>query len=190
MRLNLNEEVNKLKKEIKIKKDFGEIETINVKAESSKEIFSEYNYETNEILNEELEGFIVKKAETIPLKSKLRIKMFVEEKEKIDEKEVEDAIKLRFKRDFEDYERKLKRNAQISFILLLIGILFLGFLVLETLFLDNFILSIILEITSWVFIWEAVDKFFFERTEIRERRHQFARLYYAEVEIVPLEFKS
>lgn len=165
----MNEEVNKLKKEIKIKKDFGEIETINVKAESSKEIFSEYNYETNEILNEELEGFIVKKAETIPLKSKLRIKMFVEEKEKIAEKEVEDAIKLRFKRDFEDYERKLKRNAQISFILLLIGILFLGFLVLETFFLDNFILSIVLEITSWVFIWEAVDKFFFERTEIRER---------------------
>lgn len=186
----LNEDVNKLKKEIKIKKDFGDIETINVKAESPKEIFSDYNYETNEILNEELEGFIVKKAETIPLKSKLRIKMFVEETEKIDEKEVEDAIKLRFKRDFEDYERKLKRNAQISFILLLIGILFLGFLVLETALLDNYIISIILEIASWVFIWEAVDKFFFERTEIREKRHQFARLYYSQVEVVPLEFKN
>ena len=186
----LNEDVNKLKKEIKIKKDFGDIETINVKAESPKEIFSDYNYETNEILNEELESFIVKKAENIPLRSKLRIKIFVNEKDKIDEKEVNDAIKLRFRREFEDYERKLKRNAQLSFILLLIGILFLGFLVLETALLDNYIISIILEIASWVFIWEAVDKFFFERTEIREKRHQFARLYYAEVEIVPLEFKN
>ena len=74
----LNDCVKEVKEEIKkeSKKDFNDIETINVKAESSLEIFSGYNYDTNEVLNQELACYLVERAETIPLKSKLRIKIF------------------------------------------------------------------------------------------------------------------
>ena len=186
----LNDCVKEVKEEIKkeSKKDFNDIETINVKAESSLEIFSGYNYDTNEVLNQELAGYLVERAETIPLKSKLRIKIFT--KTDVDEKEVENAYRSKFKKEFEDYDRKLKQNARFAFIMLLLGILFLGFLILEQYLIDEIVLSIILEIASWVFIWEAVDAYFLQRIQIREKRFQMARLYKAEFEIVEIDLNK
>lgn len=109
-------------------------------------------------MNQELAGYLVERAETIPLKSKLRVKIFT--KTDVDEKEVENAYRSKFKKEFEDYDRKLKQNARFAFIMLLLGILFLGFLILEQYLIDEMVLSIILEIASWVFIWEAVDAYF------------------------------
>ena len=181
------EVVKNLKKELKNKNDnFEDIETINIKAESKAAIFSDYNYDSNEVLNSNLEEFLVEKVKNIPPKVNLRVKIFTDDC--VDENEVKVAYKNKFKGDFEELEQELKRNMLFAFTMLILGVLFMGFLILEVYFLNNYILSTILEIAVWVFVWEAVDSFFLERSSIRRKRYQLARLYYADLEVVTLDF--
>ncbi len=181
------EVVKNLKKELKNKNDnYEDIETINIKAESKAAIFSDYNYDSNEVLNSNLEEFLVEKVKNIPPKVNLRVKIFTDDC--VDENEVKVAYKNKFKGDFEELEQELKRNMLFAFTMLILGVLFMGFLILEIYFLNNYILSTILEIAVWVFVWEAVDSFFLERSSIRRKRYQMARLYYAELEVVTLDF--
>ena len=181
------EVVKNLKKELKNKNDnYEDIETINIKAESKAAIFSDYNYDSNEVLNSNLEEFLVEKVKNIPPKVNLRVKIFTDDC--VDENEVKVAYKNKFKGDFEELEQELKRNTLFAFTMLILGVLFMGFLILEIYFLNNYILSTILEIAVWVFVWEAVDSFFLERSSIRRKRYQLARLYYADLEVVTLDF--
>lgn len=181
------EVVKNLKKELKNKNDnYEDIETINIKAESKAAIFSDYNYDSNEVLNSNLEEFLVEKVKNIPPKVNLRVKIFTDDC--VDENEVKVAYKNKFKGDFEELEQELKRNMLFAFTMLILGVLFMGFLILEIYFLNNYILSTILEIAVWVFVWEAVDSFFLERSSIRRKRYQLARLYYADLEVVALDF--
>ena len=181
------ESVKKLKKELKLKdKSFNEIETINIKIKSEEELYSGYNYDRNEVLNPALGDFLLEKAESLPAKSKLRLKFFSDVN--IKEHELFSAIKNKFKGEFENYQRKLKKTALFSLVVLILGILFLGLFILEELFFHTPVLSIILEIASWVFIWEAVDAFFLERLSLKEKRLQMARIYDAEMEVVIVDF--
>lgn len=181
------EVVKNLKEELKNKNDdFDDIETINIKAENKAAIFSDYNYDSNEVLNPNLEAFLVEKAKSIPPKSNLRVKIFTDDC--VDENEVKVAYKNKFKGNFEELEQELRRNMLFALTMLILGVLFIGFLILEMHFLNNYILSTILEIAAWVFIWEAVDSFFLERSVIKRKRYQMARLYYAELEVVTLDF--
>ena len=181
------EVVKNLKKELKNKNtDYDEIATINIKAEDKNAIFSEYNYDSNEILNPSLSDFIIEKANDIPPKSHLRVKIFTNDD--VNEEEVKTAYKNKFRNEFEESEQKLRKNLLFALVMLILGVLFMGFLILEIYLLDNYILSTILEIAVWVFIWEAVDSYFLERATIRRWRYQMARLYYADLEIVGLDF--
>ena len=181
------EVVKNLKKELKNKNDnYEDIETINIKADSKAAIFSDYNYDSNEVLNSNIEEFLVEKVKNIPPKVNLRVKIFTDDC--VDENEVKVAYKNKFKGDFEELEQELKRNMLFAFTMLILGVLFMGFLILEIYFLNNYILSTILEIAVWVFVWEAVDSFFLERSSIRRKRYQLARLYYADLEVVTLDF--
>ena len=187
MRLKIVEVVKNLKEDLKNKNDdFDDIETINIKAENKAAIFSDYNYDSNEVLNPNLEAFLVEKAKSIPPKSNLRVKIFTDDC--VDENEVKVAYKNKLKGDFEELEQELRRNMLFALTMLILGVLFMGFLILEMHFLNNYILSTILEIAAWVFIWEAVDSFFLERSVIKRKRYQMARLYYAELEVVTLDF--
>ena len=180
------ESVKNLKKELKSRdKSFNDIETINAKVKHEEEIYSGYNYDRNEVLNPAFSDFLVEKAESLHKRSKLRIKIFSDFS--LEEHELFSAIKNKFKGEFESYERKLKQTAIFSLVVLILGILFLGIFVLEEMFFHNVVLSIILEIASWVFIWEAVDSFFLERMTLKEKWRQMARLYDAEIEVVVLD---
>ena len=181
------ESVKKLKKELKSKeKSFNEIETINIKVKSEEELYSGYNYDKNEVLNPALGDFLLEKAEALPVKSKLRLKFFSDVN--IREHELFSAIKNKFKGEFESYQRKLKKTALFSLVVLILGILFLGLFILEEMFFHTPVLSIILEVASWVFILEAVDAFFLERLSLKEKRLQMARIYDAEMEVVIVDF--
>ena len=49
---------------------------------------------------------------------------------------------------------------------------------------NNYYLDIIMEIVAWVFIWEAVDRFFIERPAIYKRCVRIQKLYSAKVIII------
>ena len=74
----------------------------------------------------------------------------------------------------------MKRLMRVSVILMIVGIVAMGSasLIAELKF-NAYALHEILVITSWVFIWAAVEKFFFDRGNLKRRRKQLERLYFA-----------
>ncbi|KUK79822.1 hypothetical protein V511_13920 [Mesotoga sp. Brook.08.YT.4.2.5.1] len=75
----------------------------------------------------------------------------------------------------------LKRLARLSVILIVVGMLAMGIAsILTELSFNAYALHEILVIASWVFIWAAVETFFFERRKLKNRKHHFQRIYSAE----------
>ena len=75
----------------------------------------------------------------------------------------------------------LKRLAKLSVILIVVGMLAMGIAsILTELSFNAYALHEILVIASWVFIWAAVETFFFERRKLRKRKHHLQRIYSAE----------
>lgn len=94
------------------------------------------------------------------------------------------ALREYYVRHYTANRRELKRNAVVSFIMAMIGLIALGvvltFHIIEsTLFLEA------LDIFAWVFIWEAVDLFFLERSCLRMERNRCLRFIDAKIEFLP-----
>ena len=53
----------------------------------------------------------------------------------------------------------------------------------------NIYLEIIMEIATWVFIWEAVDAFFLRRLQLKRKRNILLKLYMAKIDVVNLKPK-
>lgn len=77
-------------------------------------------------------------------------------------------------------DMEMKRLMRVSVILMIVGVVAMGSasLIAELKF-NAYALHEILVITSWVFIWAAVEKFFFDRGNLKQRRKQLERLYFA-----------
>ncbi len=155
---------------------------ITVKAESEEQIFSSYDYDNNEKLNEELADYIWDKARFVPSKNDIRIKVYTSEK--VDAVEVETAIHNKYKKEYLELREEKKRNALFSLAMLIAGLFVLGILYLSYLFFKNEFLDVILEIVTWVFIWEAADAFFLQRASLRRRQFTLLKLCTANVEVV------
>lgn len=158
---------------------------ISIKAEEDEQIFSTYNYDSNEKLNAELDEFIWDKARFVPMAKDIKIKLYTNTK--TDEQEVVDAIKNNYKKEYIETKSELKRNAIFSLIMLLLGLAFMSFLLLMHVYFYNVYLEIIVEITTWVFIWESVDSFFLQRAALKRKRITLLKLYTAEMEIIKLK---
>lgn len=158
---------------------------ISIKAEEDEQIFSTYNYDSNEKLNAELDEFIWDKARFVPMAKDIKIKLYTNTK--TDEQEVVDAIKNNYKKEYIETKSELKRNAIFSLIMLMLGIVFMSFLLLMHVYFYNVYLEIIVEIATWVFIWESVDSFFLQRAALKRKRITLLKLYAAEMEIIKLK---
>ena len=84
----------------------------------------------------------------------------------------------------------MRRNLILSGILTLVGVLGLVIMFLLAHFWRNPVLSEVLDIFAWVFLWEAVDQFFLERSALRIKRNRYISLIHLHFEFVGLEQKE
>ena len=185
----LNKKFRKVEKELNQDKTYvvgsdGDA-IINVKADEKEQVFSSYNFESNEKLNDELSDFIYDKAKDVPVNKDIKIKIFTDFK--ADEKEVQDAIKNNYKKEYINLKSEMKRNYIFSAVMFVLGIVTLTLLLLMHSWFYNVYLEIILEIATWVFIWEAVDSFFLQRAQLKRKCLTMLKLYSAEINIVNLK---
>lgn len=159
-----------------------EMITINVKAETHDQIFSEYNYENKTTLNPNLCEYLWDNIKLAPPSKDVTIRIY--DKANLNLPEVQSAIKTHYRREYADAKDDLKKINLFTIIAMIVGVLFLVSLVLIHNYVNNYYLDIILEIVSWVFIWEAVDRFFLERPKIRKKCIQIQKIYAAKVVLV------
>ena len=182
----LNKKLRKLDKQISSgSKYFSENDdsvTINVKSKDHEQIFSEYNYENKTNLNPNLCDYLWNNAKLAPLDKSLTIKIF--DNSNLNKDEVESAIKTHYRREYIETKDQLKKINLFTLACMLIGVLFLVALVFLHKLADNYYLDIIMEIVAWVFIWEAVDRFFLEAPRVKRKCMRIQQLYDAKVVII------
>ncbi len=97
------------------------------------------------------------------------------------------ALKEYYVRHYSENKRELVRNTFISAIMAAVGILALTVVILFYFFERHPVLTEIVDIFAWVFLWEAVDLFFLQRSVLRGKRARYLRLIEAKIKFLPLE---
>lgn len=151
---------------------------INIGAENYDDIFSPYCYKGGDTLRAELVDYIEEKAECIPLNTEVEISFRVKNASQEKLNEVTEAFDRNYKTEIKVYESQLRQNNFFSLFILLLGVVFFTIYILT---IDSipFLAQTILEIGTWVFIWEALDSFFLERRMIKYEILKRYRLLYA-----------
>ncbi len=176
-------------KEISQKNDFltdsdGDA-IISVKATTQEQIYSSYNFDGNEKLNPELSAYIFDKAKFTRPSQDIRIKVYTEEG--VDENEVKNAIHNNFKKDYIELKNKSRRNLIFSAIMLIVGLLGMSLLLLMHQYFYNVYLEVVIEIATWVFIWEAIDSHFLRRLTLKHDKLILLKLYSSEIDVITLK---
>ena len=159
--------------------------TMHVKIDDESQVFSEFSY-TEDNLNEKLSNFLFSKAEhefPLPVKENFTIAVHTTNPH-LRLPEITRCIHHHFHNRYDAEKRKLRDNFRFAMVLFCLGIMALVLRYFAVTYVNNFFLSEILNITSWVFIWGAVEVIVLERHNIHRRCIIARRLAFAEVKFV------
>ena len=81
-------------------------------------------------------------------------------------------------------DRRLKRNAALALVMALLAAAILALYVCLELYSAGYVLLELIDITAWVFMWEAVDLFFLQRPVLKAEQIRAYRLFDAEISFV------
>ncbi len=160
--------------------------TLHVKVEDESQVFSKFSY-TEDNLNEELSSFLFEKAEhafPLPVKENFTVEVHTTNPH-LRLPEITRCIHHHFHNRYDAEKRKLRDNFRFATVLFLLGMLALVLRYFAVTYVNNFFLSEILNITSWVFVWGAVEVIVLKRHNIRRRCLVARRLAFAKVKINP-----
>ena len=95
-----------------------------------------------------------------------------------------EAIKNYFVLKHCETERDIRRKTFVSIVFTIIGVIALAAMFLVDGFFKNEIWTECVDIFAWVFIWEAVDQFFIERSGLLMRRKRLENFVSITVEFI------
>lgn len=159
---------------------------INVGAENYDDIFSPYCYKGGDTLSSTLVEYLNQKANTVPLDHDLTIRFHVKDASEEKRKEIRAALKENYQSDIRGIDNKMQSTALFSMWFILLGILFT---VAYLLLLDKVPIAVtyIMDLFSWLFLWEGIDAFFLDRRLMKRDKLKALRLATAKLEIIEFE---
>lgn len=160
--------------------------TLHVKIDDESQIFSNYGYNEDN-LSSELSNYLSEKAEHgIPLPPDENFIINIHTKNlSLRLPEITRCIHRHYHNEYDAEKRRLRNNLHFALVLFISGMLALVLRFFAMKFINNFFLTEFLNITSWVFVWGAVEVFVLERYNIRRRCIVLRRLAFAEIIITP-----
>ena len=187
-RKEMKETINKAKtmfeeiKEDKNRADFYEengVPHIEINL-SNGNIYDEYS--TDSELNPTIFEFVDKVFRLVKKKAHLEIDITFPSSMKDEEKDkIEKLFKSHYAINIVKSNEKIKRHNIVSIILLIFGIIVYGAYGLLEYFKMDFIFQGVIEIASWVFIWESVDMFFLSNFGSRLERMKNIKIFNAKI---------
>ena len=147
---------------------------------SNGNIYDEYS--TDSELNPTIFEFIDKVFRLVKKKADLEIDITFPSAMKDEEKDkIEKLFKSHYAINIVKSNEEIKRHNIVSIILLFFGIIVYGAYGLLEYFKMDFIFQGVIEIASWVFIWEAVDMFFLSNFGSRLERMKNIKIFNAKI---------
>lgn len=155
---------------------------IDMSVKDDSEFLSPYSKHTTPVISSDVANFIEDAASTLPPKQQITLRIHsdcIDDNEKVIYKE---AISEYYAQRYIASKNELRFNS-IAFILLTLA----GILTLILAFaVNSHIWSEIIDIAAWVFLWEAVDIFFFKRRRSNIERNRYLSYMLIKVEYFPL----
>ena len=147
---------------------------------SNGNIYDEYS--TDSELNPTIFEFVDKVFRLVKKKADLEIDVTFPSAMKDEEKDkIEKLFKSHYAINIVKSNEEIKRHNIVSIILLFFGIIVYGAYGLLEYFKMDFIFQGVIEIASWVFIWEAVDMFFLSNFGSRLERMKNIKIFNAKI---------
>lgn len=189
-RRQLKEKAKELQKEDKQIYDEEGRAVINMTVLDDNEFLSPYGEEKDIVISRETAAFLEHSTRAIHHNRDLTLVIssnVIDEKEKVLYKK---GIHNYFENSFLALQKDLKRNLLTSTIFALIGVLYFAVLIVISLFVDYDLILEMLSIAGWVFLWEAVELFFIDRTEMKNRQYRAYAFLNAKIIYEELNKKS
>lgn len=147
---------------------------------SNGNIYDEYS--TDSELNPTIFEFVDKVFRLVKKKADLEIDITFPSTMKDEEKDkIEKLFKSHYAINIVKSNEEIKRHNIVSIILLIFGIIVYGAYGLLEYFKMDFIFQGVIEIASWVFIWESVDMFFLSNFGSRLERMKNIKIFNAKI---------
>lgn len=170
---------SKIKKEEEVDDD---IRTIRVVLSSELEMYSKFSVISKQKINNEITNYITEQAKYIPLSYDLRIsiKLLGNDSGLSNVKKLEQMFKKNIMNSLISYTRDLKRNSKLIISMGFFGLIAMGLSILFSELFYVFAIRELLVIVCWVFIWRAVESYFFARKRIKTQKLKLTQLYLSE----------
>ena len=159
---------------------------INVGAENYDDIFSPYCFKGGDTLSLELVEYLWDKQGAIPLDYDLTMRFNVKKADENKRKEIQMAVKQNYENDIHATDQKLHRLTLLSIWFLLLGVLLATAYLIGVSYLPLAV-SFVLELLSWVFIWEGARAFILDTRNLRLDKLKSLRLAAAKIEVKEFE---
>lgn len=177
---------NQLKNNNKFRYDDEGRVIIDLHVKDDNNFLSPYSTEENSTISDGVSDFIAHSLLEVNAKERIHFNIYsnsIDEKEK---KEYTSAIHSQYASEYKQTVYEKKRLLIISAIMFMIAVLTLTVMILlEVSGVGNAIITEIIDIVSWVFMWEAVDVFFFRRTALKHKEYRCLCLCESIIEYFP-----
>ncbi len=197
-KLNILQELEKKERKANL---LGEIdsllptETISIKADNIGSLFNCYDPSPlqDRELSYEVQEYILSQCKKIPAPTRIRLAIYLNAKENIDSKTIQDSINNFYKNKAKEqlYSNTKEHRKWIKN--LIVGLICLGFCLTAAhiLSLPQFeqlsfskVLSESLGILGWVAIWEPAEFFLYGRKEISNELLNYMKMHKAQIDII------
>lgn len=147
---------------------------------------SDFSAGTRPVISGEVAQYLEESAMRFLPKEPICIKIYGDCIDKMEEKLYIDGLKEYYVRHYEHNRGQLKRNLLFSVIMAVIGIFGIAAALAISFYGKIPVLAEAVDIFAWVFLWEAVDLFFLQRSLLRVERNRCLRFFEAKILFLPL----
>lgn len=177
--------VDYFKERKKIRKDFEKDEEgraiVNISIRDKEEVLSPYHYEDKEIINEEFASMLENIVKSVPLKQKVNLTIKCNNISESEKEEFSVATKNYYENKIIDSQIRLKRAYSLFAVCIVLSIISLGLLFLTHFYNAHEMLSEVVDILVWVFVWESIDIIVFQQGTIRLEKLRYNALYESKI---------
>lgn len=166
----------------------GEYAIIPISLDDKKDFFNKHD-PTQTTLAPEISEYIDKCSYNIPVKFKIKLEIFCEEVDEETKEKMRNAVRNHYGLIVFDKNIDLRANTYKTVWLLLLGIVFLIFVVMVDSGQDSIkiiengesILREVLLVTGWFFVWQAVENFVSNRKNLRTEKKNNRQMFNSEL---------
>ncbi len=157
---------------------------INVGIKDANQLFSPFAYKSFELLDSGVTEYIDMNEAQIPIQEEISLDIYTEEKTTNEEKKrIRRAVKRHYAENIVTLKRKVRRKTWAGVTFSVLGLLLLlaeAFLYAKV---ANFYLDTIMAVIGWLFLWDGMEVFLWDRSDLRREEIKSYRLMNAKVHI-------